>query len=238
MSNRRSPSNYVFNHLGMFAGGSEHFCRGLFMGGVTRRFPTLKFGFLEGGVAWAVILLNDLIEHFEKRNVDDLLASLDPATLDVALLCELFDRYGDAKLTGARIREHAVTPMSNPKRPELFDEFAACGMTSLRQLRDLFCKNFYFGCEGDDRMVSVAFDRRLNPAGTLNAMFGSDIGHWDVVDATGVLAEAYSLVDGGLITPDDFRAFTYTNAASLFRGTNPDYFAGTVLEGEISKLVV
>ena len=27
-------SNYVFNHLGMFAGGSEHFCRALFFGGV------------------------------------------------------------------------------------------------------------------------------------------------------------------------------------------------------------
>ena len=55
---RRSPNNYVFNHLGMFAQGSEHFCRALFMGGVTKRFPTLNFGLLEGGVAWAVTWSN------------------------------------------------------------------------------------------------------------------------------------------------------------------------------------
>ncbi len=76
---RRSSSNYVFNHLGMFAGGAEHFCRALFLGGVTNRFPTLNFGLLEGGVAWAVTLLNDIVEHFEKRNVTDMLENLDPA---------------------------------------------------------------------------------------------------------------------------------------------------------------
>jgi hypothetical protein len=33
------------------------------IGGVTRRFPQLNFGFLEGGVGWAVQLFGDLIEH-------------------------------------------------------------------------------------------------------------------------------------------------------------------------------
>ena len=31
----------------------EAVCKALFMGGVTRRFPTLKIAFLEGGVGWA-----------------------------------------------------------------------------------------------------------------------------------------------------------------------------------------
>ena len=44
-------------------------------------------------------------------------------------------------------------------------------------------------------MMSVAFNRRLSPVGAkLKAMFGSDIGHWDVMDATTVLSEAWSLV--------------------------------------------
>ena len=30
----------------------EAVCKALFMGGVTRRFPALKFAFLEGGVGW------------------------------------------------------------------------------------------------------------------------------------------------------------------------------------------
>ena len=53
MGYRSSPSNYVFNHLGGFAEAGNYFCRCLFLGGVTRRFPGLNFSFLEGGVGWA-----------------------------------------------------------------------------------------------------------------------------------------------------------------------------------------
>ena len=234
---RRSPNNYVFNHLGMFAQGSEHFCRALFMGGVTRRFPTLNFGLLEGGVAWAMTLLNDIVEHFEKRNVDNLYENLDPAKLDLELFVDLFDKFGGEKLTAARIRE---TPFraSDKKPPALFNEFEASGMTEIHDLRDLFCKNFYFGCEADDRMISIAFNRKLSPVGQkLKATFGSDIGHWDVIDATTILGEAYGLVDAGLITKDDFRDFTWTNPVSLHLGMNPDYFKGTVVEDAAAKLL-
>jgi predicted TIM-barrel fold metal-dependent hydrolase len=234
---RRSSSNYVFNHLGMFAGGSEHFCRALFLGGVTKRFPQLNFGLLEGGVAWAVTLLNDIVEHFEKRNVDDLLESLDPGKLDVEALADLADRYGNERITGARIRERPHSRSSDPRRPEVFDEFAACGMTEVRDLRRLFCDNFYFGCEADDRTMSVGFNRKLSPVGApLKAMFGSDIGHWDVMDAESILSEAFGLVDAGMIMRDDFRALTWTNPASLHLRMNPDYFKGTVVESEAEKL--
>jgi hypothetical protein len=208
------------------------------MGGVTRRFPQLNFGLLEGGVAWAVTLLNDIVEHFEKRNVSALLENLDPAKLDLDLLSSLADRYGGSRITGARVRERPHAPVSDPKRPEVFDEFAACGMTDVADLRELFCRPFYFGCEADDRMLAVAFNRKLSPLGVpLNAVFGSDIGHWDVMDATSILAEAYGLVDAGLITPDDFRAFTWTNPVSLHLRMNPEYFKGTVVESEAGKLV-
>jgi predicted TIM-barrel fold metal-dependent hydrolase len=234
---RRSPNNYVFNHLGMFAQGSEHFCRALFMGGVTKRFPTLNFGLLEGGVAWAATLLNDIVEHFEKRNVDNLLENLDPAKIDMELFEQLFEQFGDARHTAARIREDPFRA-SDRKRPAVFDEFGACGMKEIDDLRTLFCRNFYFGCEADDRMMSVAFNRRLNPLGMkLKATFGSDIGHWDVMDATTILGEAYGLVEAGLITRDDFRDFTWTNPVSLHLGMNPDYFKGTTVEAQAARLL-
>ena len=81
----------MFNRIGDFATGSEFFCRSLFFGGVTKRFPNLNFAFLEGGVAWAMTLLNDIVEHWEKRNLESLERDLDPAKLDVALLTKLFD---------------------------------------------------------------------------------------------------------------------------------------------------
>ena len=178
---RASPSNYVFNHLSDFANGAEFFCRSLIFSGVTRRFPGLSFGFLEGGVAWAVNLLNDIVEHWEKRNVEAMARNLDPALLDIDLLERLFREFGNKRLTPERLR-------ANPhgsfivQRPQGYDEFAACALKEIRDLRSLFVDPFYFGCEADDRMVSDAFNRRLNPLGTvLKPVFGSDIGHWDVL---------------------------------------------------------
>ena len=67
---------------------STPLCKSLFLGGVTRRFPTLNFAFLEGGVSWAAALLSDLVGHWEKRN-RTALAHLDPAAIDKALFFEL-----------------------------------------------------------------------------------------------------------------------------------------------------
>ena len=206
--------------------------------GVTQRFPGLNVGFLEGGVAWAMILLNDIVEHFEKRNVDTLLANLDPATLDIDLLARLFDAHGNAYLTGERVRANPHHRAAQPGRPDPFDEFADSGMKEIRDLRRLFCDNFYFGCEADDRMTSVAFNRRLSPVGAkLKAMFGSDIGHWDVMEARTVLSEAWSLVEGQLLSQDDFRELTFVNPAMMHLGMNPHYFKGTAIEAQAAGLV-
>ena len=53
MTPYRSISSYVFNHISMLADGQQSLAKSLFLGGVTRRFPGMNFGFLEGGVAWA-----------------------------------------------------------------------------------------------------------------------------------------------------------------------------------------
>jgi hypothetical protein len=97
---------------------------------------------------------------------------------------------------------------------------------------------FYFGCEADDRMVSVAFNRRLNPLGAvLKPVFGSDIGHWDVLDATSILTEAWSLVNAKLLTPENFRDLTFVNPAMMHLSMNPDYFRGTVVEHATTNLL-
>lgn len=234
---RASPSNYVYNHLGDFASGAEFFCRSLFFGGVTHRFPGLAFGFLEGGVAWAVNLLNDIVEHFEKRNVSALETNLNPDTLDLDLLGRLFAEYGGPRLAPERLRA-SVHGRWVMKRPAVFDEFAACAMTEIPALKRLYADPFYFGCEADDRMVSVAFNRRLNPLGRpLKPVFGSDIGHWDVMDAASILTEAWSLVRARLITEADFRDLTFVNPAMLHLSMNPQYFEGTVIADAARKLL-
>ena len=78
----RSVSNYVYNHIGALAASHESLAKSLFFGGVTRRFPGLRFGFLEGGVAWAASLYADLLGHWSKRNCVNIL-ELDPDRLDV-----------------------------------------------------------------------------------------------------------------------------------------------------------
>jgi predicted TIM-barrel fold metal-dependent hydrolase len=234
---RASPTNYVFNHLGDFAEGANFFCRSLFFSGVTRRFPQLSFAFLEGGVSWALNLLSDIIEHWEKRNVGALEKNLNPDLLDVDLLERLFRDFGDARLRPERIRAEPHGRFQI-KRPPLFDEFAACALRDIKGLKELFVDPFYFGCEAEDRMVAVAFDRRLSPVGLpLKAMLGSDIGHWDVLDATTILGEAWRLVQAKLLSPDNLRDFAFVNPAMYHLSMNPDYFVGTVVEDATRALL-
>jgi len=233
---RRSISSYVYNHVGSFGASMEAFCKALFLGGVTRRFPTLCFGLLEGGVSWAVQLLADLVGHWEKRN-RDAIRHLDPAAIDAAKLLELFARYGDGRfaMDPAAIRD-AVTRLEPD--PPTVDEFAACGIEKLDDFRARFVDRFYFGCEADDPLVATAFDRRLVPLGArLRAMFSSDIGHWDVPDMSEVLEEAYELVERGLLGEDEFRDFVFANPAGFYTSANPHFFRGTRIEREAGALV-
>src|SRR3954471_15745720 len=118
----RSATSYVYNHVGGLAASHESLCKSLFLSGVTHRFPTLRFGFLEGGVAWACSLLGDLVGHWEKRNARSI-QSLDPDLLDVDALMALFERYGDERVR-AGIDELRVYFARPSARPEQLDEFA------------------------------------------------------------------------------------------------------------------
>ena len=82
---RNSPSNFVYNHIGHFAAAGHAVSKAIFLGGVTRRFPELRFAFLEGGVGWAAQLWGDLMEHWERRGAPAL-ERMKPEKLDRKLL--------------------------------------------------------------------------------------------------------------------------------------------------------
>ena len=111
----------------------------------------------------------------------------------------------------------------------VIDDFSACKIEKKQDWIDLYAKPFYFGCEADDRMNSVAFGKN-NPFGSkLNAIYSSDIGHFDVIDMRNPLPEAYELFEEGFITADNFRDFVFANTVHLWGTQNPKFFEGTMV---------
>ena len=236
-SDRASISNFTFNHVGHFAEANHAFARGVFLGGVPRRFPSLNFGFMEGGVSWACQMCTDMIEHWEKRRRAGLQY---PTKTNVDELRALIEKYGDA-----RLKTHADAIMNNLDafRPEcsleelaqpghVVDDFEASGVTSKADIRAVFAENFYFGCEADDRATMWAFDPRMGVR--LRPVFSSDFTHFDVPDFAEVIPEAYEMVEHKWVTEQDFKEFTFTNAARLHTRNNHDFFKGTVVEGTVA----
>ena len=65
-----------------------------------------------------------------------------------------------------------------------------CNITRKQDWLDLYAKPYYFGCEADDRMNAVAFGKSMPFGARINAIFSSDIGHFDVPDMRDPLPEA------------------------------------------------
>jgi predicted TIM-barrel fold metal-dependent hydrolase len=231
---RKSVNNFVFNHTGHFAQANHAATKGVFLGGVTRRFPGLNFGFLEGGVGYAVNLLHDLVGHWEKLNLDAIYENLWPGNLDADRLRAYILEYGDERMK-SRVDQLMASVKTTGDKSEAYDDFALAGIGSAEDLIELFTRNFYFGCEADDPVSAWAFDPRMGFR--LKAMFSSDISHFDVPDITEVLPEAYELVEHGLINEDDFRDFTFANAVRLHGSANPSFFDGTSVEREATAVL-
>jgi predicted TIM-barrel fold metal-dependent hydrolase len=235
---RRSVTNFVYNHIGHFAAAGEATCKSLFLAGVTRRFPQLRFAFLEGGVAWGCTLLSDLLAHWEKRHCGAY-EVYDPARVDRELLVRLYREYGQPQVQarlqslvdGWAVRGDRIDDEYDR------DEFAACGIERAEDVVERFVPSFYFGCEAEDPMNAWAFARESNPFGaTLRALFGSDIGHWDVRDMREVVEESWELVDDGVISKEDYRAFVFENPVHFWTAQNPEFFTGTSVESAVRKL--
>jgi predicted TIM-barrel fold metal-dependent hydrolase len=225
----RSPTSYVYNHMDGISKCHEALAKSLLLGGVPHRFPDLRIGFLEGGVAWAAMLYTSFLGHWEKRRGGEI-EHLDPSRLDVDALMRLVAAYGDDGVA-AHQDEIRAWFAATGARPEQLDEFAACGLDRPEDLRDQFGRSFFMGCEADDPLIPWAFAESINPYGArLQAMFGSDISHWDVPDMTAPVEEAYEHVERGRMSDRDFRDFVFTNGVRLHGGANPSFFAGTAVE--------
>jgi predicted TIM-barrel fold metal-dependent hydrolase len=234
---RRSISNYIYNHIGNFAASGEALCKSLLLGGVPKRFPEVKFAFLEGGVAWARSLYSELIGHFEKRN-GEAVQSFDPSSIDRAALHEYAVKWA-GKIGEPREDQivDAMVAASGIDR-RFVDEWSASGVKSIEEIRDIFVHQFYFGCEGDDPLNALA----TNAMGTafdakLLMLYGSDIGHWDMPDMKKCAEEAYELVEDGLMTPEELRDFVFVNPVKFWTSTRSDFFKGTAVEGAVKNLL-
>ncbi len=243
---RNSPTSFVHCHLGHFAQAHHLMARSLFLGGVTQRFPKLNFGFLEGGVGWGCNLLADLHGHWRVWNTKHMNAHRRPSNLDLDRVRRYFDDYAepgwpfegkvdDILAKNLEIVEQNLTQVQLTERDKDENEFRNVDIKKPADIDRLFKKPFYFGCEAEDPMTAVAFDKRLGL--DLKPMLGSDISHFDVADADEVLEECWELVEHGVLTEDNFRDFTFTNAVNLHGGMNPDFFKGTVVEKEAKKVL-
>jgi predicted TIM-barrel fold metal-dependent hydrolase len=229
----RSVSSYVYNHIDGIAKCHESLAKSLVLGGVPHRFPDLRIAFLEGGVAWAAMLYSGILGHWEKRNGREI-GKLDPSRLDVDALMDLVARYGDLDVVERRDDIRAWFAAQGAA-PEQLDEFAASGISAGADLRAMFDRSFFMGCEADDPLVPWAFADTVNPLGArFNVVFGSDISHWDVPDMTEPVAEAWEAVEHGTLSAADFRAFVFANPARLHAEANPDFFRGTAVEDAVA----
>jgi predicted TIM-barrel fold metal-dependent hydrolase len=225
-SDRASISSFVFNQIGHFAAAGGALAKSLFLGGVTTRFPQLRLALLEGGAAVGVEVYIGLVATWQKRG-GEAIAKLNPENLDKELVKKLLveddprlAKYSPDQLTGGS------AGMTHPR-----DDFAAVGLTSVEDIRDRFCTNFFWGCEADDPLVGLAFDSRVTPLGArLPAFFASDLGHWDVPDFDEPLEEAYELVERGILDEEALREFVFTNPLRFYSSLDPEFFNGTMVE--------
>jgi hypothetical protein len=71
----------------------------------------------------------------------------------------------------------------------------------------------------------------------INAIYSSDIGHFDVVDMRDPLPEAWELVEDGHLTEVDFKDFVFSNAVRLWGRQNPSFFNGTPVAKEAAAVL-
>ena len=230
----RSVTSYVYNHINGLAHAHEGLAKSLVLGGVLHRFPGSGSGCSRaaspGRARCSAIWWPTGRSATWRRS-----ATPRPGPARSRPMTALVRQYGDER-TATRADEIRRSFERPIPRPAQLDEFAACGFERAEDIAAQFTQGLFFGCEADDRTVAWAFDGRINPFGSkLRAMYGSDIGHWDVTDMTATVAEAYELLEDGLVTETDLEDFVFANAVRLHAGMNPSFFAGTVVEDAVTR---
>ena len=159
---------------------------------------------------------------------------LNPANVDHELLGSLLERYGSKAGTNPASRPAA----RRQEDPATLDEWAPCGIERTEDIRDLFVRSFFFGCEADDPLTATCIQREAQPVRCpAPGHVRLRLSHWDVPDMSEVLEEAFEMVEHGWITDDDFRDFMFTNPVNFFTRTNPVFFDGTAVEADVDKFL-
>ena len=142
--------------------GATAICKSLFLGGVSQRFPELRFLFLEGGVGWAPARCSPISpatgrsaasrdSHATAILGSPTSTSSSTSTGNTAVRCG-----------GRRPREELAQRWDvHPEDPTR--QLREPADPSTEELRRLFVDRFYFGCEGDDPVMPSAFDVDRNP---------------------------------------------------------------------------
>ena len=178
-------------------------------------------------MSWARSLYSELIAHWIKRN-GEAMQLYNPAAIERAALLKYAREYG-GRVSGERVDEvldSLINRMGAGYDADLLDEFAPSAVRSPEEIRDIFTASFYFGYESDDPLNSLAWQAMGTPFDAkLKAIYGSDIGHWDVPDMRECAEEAYELVEEGLLDRDQLREFLFTNAVEFWTANNRNFFA-------------
>ena len=226
---RNNPSNFTFNHIGHFAAAGHAVAKGLFLGGVTRRFPDLRFGFLEGGVGWGCRLFADLIEHWERRGAKGI-AYMNPEKLDRKMLRQMVDKYGYEEIAAELDRRDGW-----PKKEEdsltggvpVLDDYAACKITPEaglgRPVRDPVFLRLRGGRQDERGRVQQLQPVRRQDPGDLQLRYRPFRRARHEPGAARGLGTGRGRSD----YQSDFRDFTFTNAVKLWGTQNPRFFEGT-----------
>ena len=105
----------------------------------------LRFAFLEGGVAWASTLFNDLVGHWEKHNVN-FIENFDPVNLNESLMHELFSKYGAGALNADKLANLEDRSQllwgSREETPADLDEWAQCQIERKKTSAICSCRAF------------------------------------------------------------------------------------------------
>ena len=232
LSDRTSISNYLYNQIGHFGASGGALAKSLFLGGVTSRFPEMRMAMLEGGVAIGVEILISLVATWEKRN-PEAIKRLDPKGIDR-------ERYARivAKSAPELAKRYSADELVGATRESVHDDFELTGARGAQDIVDQFTRSFYWGVEGDDPLVGMAFDERILPRGAKVPCFmGSDIGHWDVPRFDEPLEEAYEMLERGILDEESLRNFLFTYPVRFLTEANPDFFSGTTVEQAVTSLM-
>lgn len=237
----RSISNYMFNHFGAHGSLMFEICKSILLGGICNRFPKLNFAFLEGGVLWACGLLNDLCEHWKKRNIKQI-GQYDPRKIDTDQLKQLGDKWGYPLVSSPKDIENGFyanrreSKMGDWSEPRQLDDFWRMNISDIDELSLQF-ENLFFGCEGDDNTIRMAFDGKNDINIKLQAMFSTDYGHWDADNPAGLAESSKKLIHEGIVTPQDYKLFACDNVIKLHGRNNPNFWQGTSVERYASEIL-